>query len=254
MLQRFGYSQYESKVYEALVTSGEPLDATSVVKYSGVPKAKVYEVLTRLAEKGIVQDAVSGKKRSYAALPIDVVISKLTREFERDIAELRDAGVRKLHRDDQVWSLKSTGSIRAYCKQMVEEAKESIVLSMWSDEFAEFAPLLERKEREGVRVEALVTGNDLPAISISKLHVLSPTFGHEQLERFTLLVTDKDQVLFAGMEHGSWQAIRTMAQPFVTFFTEYFHHDVALAAITRRYTADLMQDEEMKSLLMRLRY
>ncbi|MFM9281270.1 TrmB family transcriptional regulator [Paenibacillus jiagnxiensis] len=254
MLQKFGYSQYESKVYEALVQRGEPLDATTVVKLSGVPKAKIYEVLTRLAEKGLVLDAVSGKKRTYAALPMDSVIDKLKREFERDIAELRETGVRKTYRDDQIWSLKSHASIQAYCKQMVEEAQESIVLSMWSDEFAEFAPVLERKEREGVQVEVLVTGKDTPIVSISKLHVLCPSADHEHLERFTLLVTDGDQVLFAGMEQGNWQAIRTMAQPFVTFFTEYFQHDVALTAITRKYAPDWMQDEELKSLLMRLRY
>ena len=40
MLQKFGFSQYESQAYEVVVSSNEPLDATTIVKHSGVPKAK----------------------------------------------------------------------------------------------------------------------------------------------------------------------------------------------------------------------
>ncbi|UNK21431.1 TrmB family transcriptional regulator [Paenibacillus sp. N3/727] len=254
MLLQFGYSQYESKVYETLVTSGEAMDASSIVKLSGVPKAKIYEVLDRLVDKGIVMDTVSGKKRTYTALPVEAVIDKLTHEFESDIKELRSAGVRKTVVDDQVWSLKSHSSIQAFCKQMIEEAQESVLVSMWSDEFNEITDLLDRKEREGVRVEALVTGDDHPEVSLSKLYVLNPTADHDKLERFMLLVTDTKQLLFAGVEQGSWQAIRTQAQPFVKVFVEFFYHDMALTAFSRKYPEEMFKDEEIKALLLRLRY
>ncbi|MCG7408420.1 TrmB family transcriptional regulator [Paenibacillus sp. ACRRX] len=255
MLQKFGFSQYESKVYEALVTHAEPMDATTIVKHSGVPKAKIYEVIAKLVEKGIVSDAVSGKKRTYAAIPMQIVIDKLTHEFERDIADLRRAGTRRTYADDQVWSLKTNSSIQAYCRQLIDQAERSIVLSMWVDEFKEFAPLLEQKEQQGVDVEVLVTGGNPGAVKLTKMNVLEPTDGHEMiLEQFKLIIADGNQVLFAGMEEGNWQAMRTMAQPFVKFFTEFFHHDVALAIISRKYATELMQDAEMKALLMRLRY
>ncbi|MBD8499653.1 TrmB family transcriptional regulator [Paenibacillus arenosi] len=254
MLQRFGYSQYESKVYETLATSEQAMDATSIVKYSGVPKAKIYEVLSRLAEKGIILDAISGKKRTYAALPIQVVIDKLTREFEQDITQLRASVVRRNYGDDQVWSLKSQSSIAAYCKEMIAGAQQSIVVSMWADEFAGYANTFEQKEQVGVQVEALVIGTDSVDVELSKLHFLTPAEGTAHMERFTLVVIDGKQVLFAGMEDGSWHAIRTQAQPFVKFFTEFFYHDVALAKISLKYVDELLQDDEMRSLLLRLRY
>ncbi|NMO94406.1 TrmB family transcriptional regulator [Paenibacillus lemnae] len=254
MLLQFGYSQYESKVYETLVTQGEAMDASSIVKRSGVPKAKIYEVLDRLVDKGIVMDTVSGKKRTYTALPLEAVIDKLTHEFQEDIRQLRDVSLRKTVVDDQVWSLKSHSSIQAFCRQMIEEARESVLVSMWSDEFTEFTELLNRKEREGVRVEALVTGHDHPEVTLSKLYVLKPTAAHDKLERFMLLVTDTQQLLFAGVEGGSWQAIRTGAQPFVKVFAEFFYHDMALTAFSRKYPEEMFKDEEIKSLLLRLRY
>lgn len=255
MLQKFGYSQYESKVYEALVTHAEPLDAATIVKYSGVPKAKIYEVIARLVEKGIVSDAVSGKKRTYIAIPMQIVIDKLTHEFEQDIENLRKAGEKKVYADDQVWSLKTESSIQAYFRELIEKAKESIVLSMWVDEFMDIAPLLEEKEKQGIEVEVLVTGGKPAGVALSHINILEPSEGHEMiLEQFKLIITDGSQVLFAGMEEGNWQAMRTMAQPFVKFFIEFFYHDVALAAISKKYAKELMQDSDMKALLMRLRY
>ena len=62
MLQKFGFTQYESQVYEAIFAQQEPLDASSIVNHSNVPKAKIYEVLNRLIDKGIVLTTMHGKK------------------------------------------------------------------------------------------------------------------------------------------------------------------------------------------------
>lgn len=254
MLQKFGFSQYESKVYETLVAGDGPMDATSVVKHSGVPKAKIYEVLSRLIDKGLISDSISEKKKTYLALPLQIVIDKLSKEFEQSIEQLKQMNERKIAADNQVWSLKSEASIMAYCQHLIEDAQDTIIVSMWSDEFRKYVPLLEKKEREGVRVEAFVTGTDVPKARVSKLNTLSPTEEHHTLERFMLVAADSSQIMFAGMEQGEWQAMRTGAQPFVKFFIEFFYHDVALARISQKYNAELMADEEMKSLLMRLRY
>lgn len=88
LLYKFGFSQYESKVYETLAQSVQPMDATMIVKYSGVPKAKIYEVISRMVEKGMVLESISEKKKLYTALPIPLVVEKLTAEFQADIQEL----------------------------------------------------------------------------------------------------------------------------------------------------------------------
>lgn len=106
MLQKFGFSQYESQAYEVVVSSNEPLDATTIVKHSGVPKAKIYEVLARLIDKGMVMDSVSEKKKMYTALPLKLAIEKLTTEFQSNIKELETTISKKSFTDDRVWSLK----------------------------------------------------------------------------------------------------------------------------------------------------
>jgi sugar-specific transcriptional regulator TrmB len=252
MLQKFGFSQYESNVYEVLVSSTIPLDATTIVKHSNVPKAKIYEVLSRMIDKGMILDTISEKKKLYTALSLDVVIKKLTEEFQENVHALKNSEKKRTFTDDRVWSLKANSSILVQCEQMLQEAKHSILISAWSDEFSNYRAILEEKEKSGVKVEGLVIG-DL-SCELANIHTLIPSEKHHSLERSRLIVVDEKEILFAGVENGQWQAMKTMSQPFVKFFTDFFHHDLALAKVTEKFYNQLMEDEEIRDLLMKLRY
>lgn len=252
MLQKFGFSQYESKVFEVLASSEEPMDATSMVKYSGVPKSKIYEVISRMIEKGMILDSVSEKKKLYTALPLPLVIEKLSSEFQDHVKELKSNTYKRAYYDEHVWSLKVDSSIRAQSKQLVQDAKKSVKISAWKDDFLEYLPLLEEKEASGVDVEALVVGE--METNLMNVHTLVPATEHHSLERFRLIIVDEREVIFAGMEHHSWQALKTSSKPFIKVFTEFFYHDVALAKINEKHFDLLMNDEEIRSILMKLRY
>lgn len=254
MLQKFGFSQYESKVYEVLSSSNEPLDATLIVKHSGVPKAKVYEVISRMIEKGMVMDSVSEKKKLYTALPLHLVIEKLTKEFQAQIKQLESRSSKKTVTDDRVWSLKVDSSIKLQFKQLLQEAQQSIQISLWTDELPDYLPLLIDKEKAGVKVEALFVGETDEEIQLSNYYRLSAIEEHRSLEKNRLIIVDEETILFAGVENDAWQAMVTKSRPFVKFFVEFFYHDVALTKIAKKYEDQLMEDEEIKHLLLRLRY
>lgn len=90
--------------------------------------------------------------------------------------------------------------------------------------------------------------------TLSHVHTLIPAQEHHSLERFRLVVVDETEVIFAGMEGQSWQALKTKSRPFIKVFIEFFYHDVALAKITEKHSDLMMNDEEIKSVLMKLRY
>lgn len=252
MLQKFGFSQYESQVFEVLASSEESMDATNIVKYSGVPKSKIYEVLTRMIEKGMVLDSVSEKKKLYTALPLATVIEKLTAEFEENVEQLKTSTSKRKFYDEHVWSLKVDSSIRAQTKQILQAAEKSIKVSAWQDDVRDYLPILEEKEKQGIDVEVLVVG-ELES-SLKNVHTLIPAQEHHSLERFRLVVVDEEEVIFAGVESKSWQALKTKSRPFIKVFIEFFYHDVALAKINEKHSELLMDDEEIRSVLMKLRY
>ena len=69
-LRQLGWSEYEAKCYIALLKTG-PATGYRVAKESGVPSAKVYEVLSRLADKGAV------KQDQLAKLFVPVAVAEL---------------------------------------------------------------------------------------------------------------------------------------------------------------------------------
>ena len=120
MLKNFGFSQYESKVYEVLVSSDQPMDVNMVVKYSSIPKTKIYEVLSRMIEKGMVMEAISEKKKMYTALPLDMAIARLTAEFNANIKKFQEITTKKTYADDRVWSFKVQATIEAQMKKLIQ--------------------------------------------------------------------------------------------------------------------------------------
>lgn len=252
MLQQFGFTQYESQVYTSLITINKALDPTAIVKRSGVPRTKVYEVLNNLVEKGIVLEATVEKKRQYTALPMEAMIEKLKANFDANIEELKKIEVAEMEIDDRVWTLKENQSIASVMKELTDEATKSIFISAWSDDLQHYLSMLEAKEEAGLDVVVHVIGEI--QTRIKKVSTLIPNQSHETLERSRILIVDEKEMVFAGMEEGSWQAIRTQSPPLVKFFTEFFYHDVALTKITQRYHNIVMQDEDIKDMLLKLRY
>ncbi len=252
MLKEFGFSQYESKVYEVLVSSETALDTTMIVKYSGVPKTKIYEVLSRMIDKGMIMEAVSEKKKMYTALPLDLAVERLTAEFEANIRSFKEKTTKKTFSDDKVWTFKMQASIVAQNKELIRNAKQSIRISAWNDNFLEYVPLLEEKEKQGLDVKAHVVGET--HAGIKNLHFFIPTEEDVFLERFQLLVVDDKEIIFATAEEDAWQAIRTKSLPFVKVFSEFFFHDVVLTAIMDKYQHLLMKDPEIKQIVNRLRF
>lgn len=252
MLQQFGFTQYESQVYEALITSEEPLDATAIVKRSGVPRSKVYEVLHRMAEKGMILETNIEKKRLYTALPIESAIGRLKAEFNSSIEELRSQQTKVKQVDDRVWTLKDNQSIKSLLKELLTKANTSIFISGWADDLIHYLPILEDKFHAGVEVQIHTIG----AIStvIPNVSTLIPDTQHGRLERSRNVIIDNEEILFAGIEEDNWQAIRTQSSPLVKFFSEFFYHDVALTEITRKYKDTIMEDAEIQEALMKLRY
>ncbi|MCL5989907.1 MAG: TrmB family transcriptional regulator, partial [Candidatus Thermoplasmatota archaeon] len=80
-LSKFGLSPYEIKVLSTLLMQGEQT-STQVVRASGVPQPRIYDIFDSLKRKGFIEVS-PGKKRIYRALPLSV-------SSKRQIDELKD--------------------------------------------------------------------------------------------------------------------------------------------------------------------
>ncbi len=85
-LQGFGLTEYESKVYVALLSNGA--STVNQLQYSsGVPRTKVYQVSLQLVRKGALKE-LEGKPVRFEALPPEVFQNVLS-DKERSIKSLK---------------------------------------------------------------------------------------------------------------------------------------------------------------------
>ncbi|HLV44954.1 MAG TPA: helix-turn-helix domain-containing protein, partial [Aggregatilineales bacterium] len=88
-LTELGFTEYEAKVYLALVAD-YPATGYQISKKSGVPRSMVYETLSRLSARGAVMESVEGRSTRYRPLPPEVLLDHHEHEYRRRLSDLRE--------------------------------------------------------------------------------------------------------------------------------------------------------------------
>jgi sugar-specific transcriptional regulator TrmB len=88
-LTQLGFSQYEARTYVGLLMS-QGATGYSVANDTGVPQPKVYETLRRLVQRGAAV-LTSERPARYSAVPPQVLLSALEKEFGAKVKAARDS-------------------------------------------------------------------------------------------------------------------------------------------------------------------
>lgn len=236
-----------------MLNSEDALNPTSISKFSNVPRAKIYEVLSKMIEKGIVMEVILENKKEYKAVQKDIVIEKLKIDFNEKINMFKSYIPKKETKNEEIWRLKTASTITSTMKQMILDAKSSILITLWKKDFYEFKNLLEEKERAGVNIRVHAIGH--VETSIQNLQILSEPVGENSLEKWKLIIIDGNEIIFGGEDDNSTDSIRTNIKPLVNFFTEFFYHDIALTLIVEKYYSQFLKnDQKINDILTRLKY
>ncbi len=67
LLEKIGLTKGESKVYLTLLKIGQT-SVGEIINYSGVSRSKIYDILERLKEKGVVSYVIEGKIKKFNAV------------------------------------------------------------------------------------------------------------------------------------------------------------------------------------------
>jgi Cd2+/Zn2+-exporting ATPase len=201
-LTEIGFTEYESKVYLALLREN-PGNGYQISKISGVPRSMVYETLSRLHGRGVVLETIEGRSTLYRPLPPDVLLDRYEKEHTRLLGSLRD-GLEALYNEpaeDRMWSVSGQSAVYAYAVQMLKEAKHEAFLVLNDVDLevlgAEIAAACER----GVAVSSVLTGEGEIECGHSVYH--PPLESELQgLTETLLIVVDNAEALVASSKHG----------------------------------------------------
>lgn len=242
-LRELGFTDYEARVYAALAQNS-PISAYEAAKEAGVPTSKVYEVLARLEERGVVMEAREGDKKLYVPLePTDLAQrerSKMGRVLDTLVQEW------KAHRRPAslswLWNLRSLEELQMRARQLIEGAKRTLLISVWDEELEWVNELLAGLANRGIQTATVVFGEG-NGVGLGQVyrHPIRDTLYQERGGRGLVLVADGGEVLWATFGSDAVEGVWSRSAGFVTLAEDYVKHDIYIMKLVSRYGADMLK-------------
>ncbi len=198
-LFNFRLSQYETKAYIALLTNN-PVNGSQLSRNSGIPRARIYDVLSSLKTKGMAVEVTEGL---YAPLPEEEVLKRFRARFESEISQLE----KKFHqatakaRYDYVWNIYGYDEILSKANDMINAAKFEIYVRLFPAEAEILNADLKKAHSKKVQVKYISMG--IPASNFN-LQVIHPGFDKIEKElngRTFDIVVDREEALVGLFEN-----------------------------------------------------
>lgn len=159
-LKTLGLTEYEAKVYAALVLFGMT-EVKQVYEYLNAPKPSVYQSLKTLMDKGLVQ-VVSAKPAIYKATPPEIAIRHMTEIHRKaEAAALQELEELEQHRVEQqlpdvLWTLYGDENIEHTIEELLGKVQNSVKFIL-PDTHLRYLEMLRDRD---VSVELITFGTD----------------------------------------------------------------------------------------------
>ncbi len=229
LFTRLGISDNEGKVYAALLAAN-PATAYEAAKEAGVPTSKVYEVLERLASRGMVRELDEAGRKRYVPQPPEDFVEATRLRLGGTLDALKDGLLRVAAPTDEahVWPLTDEAAVLDKACRLVAGAAEAVLVSAWTTEARVMAPFLQAARARGVKTALVHFGPgelgmvDEPGPANTFRHPIEDTLYAEKGGRGLTVVADGREALMALLE-------------------DYIKHDIYVMKIVARFDTDLQR-------------
>jgi sugar-specific transcriptional regulator TrmB len=197
---KFLLSNYETKAYLALVAN-HPANGSQLSKHSGIPSAKIYEVLRNLREKGLAAEVGQGL---YTPIPPEELLRSMRHGFESYLknlkSEIQDAS--KKTKYEYVWTITGYDKVMAKAKEMISSAKNEIYVELYPEEAHLLDMVLLDADSRGVTIKYISMGDPVSKFDLQVIHPEIEKFNALHQGRIFDLVKDKEELLIGMFENG----------------------------------------------------
>ena len=211
VLQQLGLKEYEAKCFVGLtqLPSGT---ARQLSEITDVPQTRVYDAIRVLEARGLVEIQHSSPQQ-FRAVSLDEAMETMRDRYEDRIHQLRGKleQVDQVQVDDdepvqEVWTMTGRDAIRNRLNQLLDEAREEVVLIIGHEDLLT-AELVEHLNEIGQEVDLLIgtvskplrerLRNEVPAAQsfISGLEWLSTQQADDDLLVGQMLMVDQSNLL-----------------------------------------------------------
>ena len=231
-LHLLGFSEYEARVYAALLTNPDST-GYEIAGVANVPRAKVYEVLSGLERKGIVLTSGDDKRRCYHALPGNMLVDRYRRQTKATLDRLSttltqlEAG----HDRQLLRTIRGRQSVLDLVRQLIDGARCRIHICGLPAELQDLAPALKAARQRGVKEYILSYGpTDLPGLNVVAHRVSATQYLQvAALGHWLGIVVDFDQAVLAQVRDEEDSQAMWSNHPGIMFgIFSWIAHDITM--------------------------
>lgn len=234
-LKSLGLTKYEALVYIALLRA-TGATATEIHDLSGVPRASVYPVLERLAQKQLVSVSNTSPKRFNPVRPDDAIAS-LLQSIENDAAKAKKilnkvySQASRTDRGDQelIWSIHGDEQIRSRLFDLLQGATERVkIIFFWDHPKNELIRRLCSLD-ERIRIEIITDGWTGPVPGHMDVMIRQPpketecSGGGTFMAGGIILIDQKSAMVVMGSRDEGFTALYSDSPGFIRFFIMYWN-------------------------------
>ncbi len=131
-----GLSEYEAKTYLSLLRES-PSTAYEIGKHSGVPTSKIYPILKRLTDKGMISTIDDRKTKKYVPMDPDDFLNRHKSMTDRTVESLRKdlLNIQDTINLSSVWNITEYDYLMEKARSIIMNASIEVLISVWKEEF-----------------------------------------------------------------------------------------------------------------------
>lgn len=227
-LRLFNLTEYESRTYLALVARG-PSTAKEIREVADIPYSREYDILRNLEVRGFVESQ-PGRPRRFKAVEPEKVLKKELKRRKQAVdallqftAAIRENQALNNEMENVIWTLRGRDKIREKMLEMIEAAKEEILI-IGSNPIPtrELEDALKRARERGVKIRALGMFRGEGEEVLKRVGAEFYPFEHNH-SRF-LLVDDQELILASDDPADYPFALYNKNKSCINLYQNYFRH------------------------------
>ncbi len=238
-VKAIGFGEYQARTYCALLAQS-PANGYQISAKSGVPRAKVYEVLDRLVIRGAAVRVETAKKdaKVYIAVDPDILIENI----QNDMIDACQRAKRELeqlqHTPDVVeyfWRVTSREDLVTRAHNLVEAATKTLHVALWAEEFDSVFQYLLAAARRKVKMAVILYSEHDGLVKLQRagagaiLHSRSKLQAVPELGRQFALAADRKQCVTGSIfSDGAMDGVFSMNRGLVSNTIDLVNHEIYL--------------------------
>jgi len=211
-----GLSEYEAKLYVSLLGEGSA-NARTLSMTSGVPRTKVYSVLKKLIDIGLVFE-IPEEPRKFTPTPRRTALKSYLHSYQNMVDNLlsvtasleeilKRPKIEKKPKRNTIWIIEGREEILRKIRQMLSKAKRSVLLVTNEDGliilYRSFNRMFDELADRSVRVKIITPEGSTSQHVLSELRYTCKVEENSFQLPLVFLFTDEKQLLLANLESDS---------------------------------------------------